>query len=69
MPSLQPQHSDQTRHLTQLSVRAAPVQRHSVSINRAAPVTGMSTINPQQASVLAALNVKKPAIDAQLSLL
>jgi hypothetical protein len=29
----------------------------------------MSTINPQQASVLAALNVKKPAIDAQLSLL
>jgi hypothetical protein len=45
------------------------IQRHSVSINRAAPVTGMSTINPQQASVLAALNVKKPAVDAQLSLL
>jgi transposase len=45
------------------------IQRHSVSINRAAPVTGMSTINPQQASVLAALNVKKPVVDAQLSLL
>jgi hypothetical protein len=45
------------------------IQRHSVSINRAAPVTGMSTINPQQARVLAALNVKKPAVDAQLSLL
>jgi hypothetical protein len=29
----------------------------------------MSTINPQQASVLAALNVKKPVLEAQLSLL
>jgi transposase len=45
------------------------IQRHSVSINRAAPVTGVSTINTQQASVLAALNVKKPAVDAQMSLL
>ncbi len=45
------------------------IQRHSLSINRAAPATGMSTINSQQASVLAALNVKKPAVDAQMSLL
>jgi hypothetical protein len=45
------------------------IQRQGASINRAAPVTGMSTINPQQASVLAALNVKKPAVDAQVSLL
>ncbi|MBL0090005.1 MAG: hypothetical protein IPP44_26295 [Ideonella sp.] len=45
------------------------IQRHSVSINRAAPVTGVSTINTQQASVLAALNVKKPAVDDQMSLL
>jgi hypothetical protein len=45
------------------------IQRHSVSINRAAPVTGVSTINTQQARVLAALNVKKPAVDAQMSLL
>ena len=45
------------------------IQRHSVSINRAAPVTGVSPIHPQQASVLAALNVKKPAVNAQLSLL
>ena len=29
----------------------------------------VSTINTQQASVLAALNVKKPAVDAQMSLL
>ena len=39
----------------------------SVRINRAAPVTGASTINTQQASVLAALNVKKPAVDARLA--
>jgi transposase len=45
------------------------IQRHSVSINRAAPVTGVSTVNDQQASVLAALNAKKPAINAQISLL
>jgi transposase len=45
------------------------IQRHSVSINRAAPVTGVSTINNQQANTLAALNVKKPVPDAQMSLL
>jgi transposase len=45
------------------------IQRHSVSINRAAPITGVSTINNQQANTLAALNVKKPIADAQMSLL
>lgn len=40
------------------------IQRHSVSINRAVPVMGLSTINTQQASVLAALNVKRPTVDA-----
>ena len=45
------------------------IQRHSVSINCAALVTGVSTIDTQQASVLSALNVKKPAAQAQMSLL
>ncbi len=45
------------------------IQRHSVSINRAAPVTGVSTIHPHQTSVLAALNVKKTTVNAQPSLL
>ena len=45
------------------------IQRHSVSINAAAPITGISTINTQQASVLAALKLKKPTQDAQMSLL
>ena len=53
----------------QALVQLRRIQRHSVSINRAAPVAGVSTINTQQASVLAALNVKKPAVDAQMSLL
>ncbi len=45
------------------------IQKHSVSINPAAPITGISTINFQQASVLAALKLKKPTQDAQISLL
>jgi transposase len=45
------------------------IQRHSVSINQAAPISGISTINTLQAGVLAALNLKKPTQDTQLSLL
>ena len=45
------------------------IQRHRVSINDAAPITGISTINTQQAGVLAALNLKKPTQNTQLSLL
>jgi transposase len=45
------------------------IQRHTVSIDSAAPAHGVSTINQQQADVLDALNIKKPAIDTQLSLL
>ena len=45
------------------------IQRHTVSIDSAAPIHGVSTIHPRQADVLAALNVKKPTQDAQLSLL
>ncbi len=45
------------------------IQRHSVRINAAAPISGISTINIEQASVLAALKLKKPTQDAQMSLL
>ena len=45
------------------------IQRHRVSINQAAPISGISTINTQQAGVLAALNLNKPTEEAQLSLL
>jgi transposase len=45
------------------------IQRQSVSINQGAPITGISTINREQANVLAALNIKKPQPDTQLNLL
>ena len=45
------------------------IQRHSVSINRAAPMVGISTVNTEQAKVLAAFKVKKPDANAQMSLL
>jgi len=45
------------------------IQRQSVSINQGAPLTGVSNINRDQADLLAAMNLKKPVPDAQLSLL
>lgn len=45
------------------------IQRHSVSINNAAPVEGISTIAQRQTDVLAALKIKKPQQDTQLNLL
>jgi hypothetical protein len=44
------------------------IQRHSVIINDAAPMTGISSINSQQSDVLTALNVKKPSEKTQISL-
>jgi transposase len=49
--------------------RLRRVQRHTVSINDGAPLQGISTINQEQASVLAALKLKKPTPDPQMSLL
>jgi transposase len=49
--------------------RLRRVQRHTVSINDGAPVQGISNINQEQASVLAALKLKKPTPDPQMSLL
>ncbi len=45
------------------------IQRHSVRINSGAPISGVSTISTQQSSLYAALNLKKPTQDTQLSLL
>jgi transposase len=49
--------------------RLRRVQRHTVSINDGAPLQGISNINQEQASVLAALKLKKPIPDPQMSLL
>jgi transposase len=45
------------------------IQRHTVSINEAPPVSGISTIHQEQAALLAALKLRRPAPDAQMSLL
>jgi hypothetical protein len=45
------------------------IHHHLISINDAAPISGISTIDQEQASVLAALRVGKPARDAQMTLL
>jgi transposase len=45
------------------------IQRHSVRINDGIPISGVSTINTQQSSLYAALNLKKPTQDTQLSFL
>ncbi|MGH8856441.1 MAG: IS1634 family transposase, partial [Polaromonas sp.] len=45
------------------------IQRHRVSINQAAPISGISTMNALQVDVLTALNLKKPTQNAQINLL
>lgn len=50
--------------------RLRRVQRHTVRIDAAAPISGISTISDEQAGVLAALRLAKPVVaDAQMSLL
>ena len=45
------------------------IQRHTVRINQAQPITGISTINETQAKVLETLNIRKPTQNAQMVLL
>ena len=45
------------------------IQRQSVAINQGGPVSGISNIHREQADLLAAMNIRKPVPDAQLSLL
>ena len=45
------------------------IQHHRVRIDGAEPLAGISTIHQDQADTLDALNIKKPSLDAQMSLL
>jgi transposase len=45
------------------------IQRHTVSNDSGAPTHSVYTVQPRQAEVLAALKIKKPTADAQMSLL
>ena len=45
------------------------IRRRTVSIDSGPPNHGASTVQPRQADALAALRIKKPTLDTQLSLL
>lgn len=45
------------------------IQHHRVTLNGTQPATGLSSINKEQANILAALTITKPTLDTQLTLL
>ena len=45
------------------------IQHQKIILNKTQPVTGLSTITQEHAGILASLNVKKPTLDPQLTLL
>ena len=45
------------------------IQHHQVIVNDTQQVAGLSTINPEHTAILAALTVKKPTLNTQLTLL
>ena len=45
------------------------IQHHRVTLNNTQPVAGLSTISQQHTDILSALTLKKPTLDAQLTLL
>ena len=61
-------HFKQINNLQRL-VSNSGIQRHSVSIDHGAPIQGVSNIHQRQTDILAALSIKKPAHDAQMTLL
>lgn len=45
------------------------IRHHRVFINAAQPVAGLSSVDHEQAAILAALNLRTPTLNAQLTLL
>jgi len=45
------------------------IQHHTVAVNGAQPVAGLSNISKEQSEILAALAIKKPTLKTQLTLL
>ena len=45
------------------------IQHHQVIVNDTQPVAGLSTINQEHTAILAALTIKKPTLNTQLTLL
>ena len=42
------------------------IQHQIITINDSAPITGVTTIRPEQTAVLAALKLRKPSPDLQM---
>lgn len=45
------------------------IQHHRITLNETQPVAGLSSISQEQADILAALTIKKPSLNTQLTLL
>ena len=45
------------------------IQHHRIALNETQPVAGLSSISQEQAGILAALKIKKPIPNTQLTLL
>ncbi len=49
--------------------RLRRIQHHRVTLNASQPLTGLSSVDQEQAGILAALTIKKPSLNTQLTLL
>ena len=49
--------------------RLRRIQHHRVTLNASQPMAGLSTIDQEQSEILAALSIKKPTLNSQLTLL
>jgi transposase len=49
--------------------RLRRIQHHRVTLNASQPMTGLSSVDQEQAGILAALTIKKPSLNTQLTLL
>ena len=45
------------------------IQHQKIILNKTQPITGLSTVTQEHAAILASLDIKKPTLDPQMSLL
>ena len=63
-------HASGTQHSPERALQQLRrIQHHRVTLNASQPLTGLSSIDQNQAGILAALTIKKPTLDTQLTLL
>lgn len=57
------------RGLADTGAKLHRIQHHQVVVNDTQPMTGPSTISQEHTAILAALTIKKPTLNTQLTLL